>query len=262
MLVPALLVALAAPPAAGETPIRWGPVGHRAIAMVASDQLTPAARRAVTALLSRESLADASTWPDSIRRDRPETAPWHYVNISVLDSVYRPERHCPDRCIIEAIDRQVAILADRRRSDADRRDALRWVAHLVGDLHMPLHAADRGDRGGGDVRLTFEGRRYSLHGLWDSGLIDALGHDDASLAAAIRDDLRQHGDRAVMARGDVVAWAMESHAISRNLVYHALPQSLELDRGYLDIVRPALRLQLVRASVRLAAVLNRALGEG
>jgi len=65
-----------------------------------------------------------------------------------------------------------------------------------------------------------------------------------------------------MSHGDVIAWAMESHRLSRDLVYHALPASLEVDTGYLDVVRPALRLQLVRASVRLAAVLNQALGKG
>lgn len=266
MIVAALTVSLAtalhAAPAAPDEALRWGRIGHRAVAMVAAERLTPAARRHAARLLEGASLAEVSTWADSIRPDRPATSPWHYVNIPVIDSVYRPERHCPEQCVIKAYRQQLAILSDRRRPRAERAEALKWVVHLLEDLHMPLHVGDRGDRGGNDLILTFEGRRTNLHALWDYGMIEALGHTDVSLAGAIRDDLRRQRDPGRMARGDVLDWAMESHQLSRNLVYHALPASLEVDQAYLDIVRPALRLQLLRASVRLAAVLNRALGDG
>lgn len=268
MIVATLATALslatpaAALPATHPEPLRWGRIGHRAIALVAEERLDAATRRAVARLLDGASLADASTWADSIRRGRPGTSPWHYVNIPVIDSVFRPERHCPGQCIITAYREQLAILSDRQRSRAERAEALRWVVHLLEDLHMPLHVGDRGDRGGNDLVITFEGRRTNLHALWDSGLIEALGHTDVSLAEAIRDDLRRHRDLGRIARGGVVDWAMESHRLSRDLVYHALPASLEVDRGYLDLVGPALRLQLLRASVRLAAVLDRALGNG
>lgn len=265
MLLPALLLTLVAGTAAAAPPdagLRWGRIGHRAIAMAATERLTPEVRQVVARLLGGATLADASTWADSIRRDRPETSTWHYVNIPVIDSVFRPERHCAKGCVLTAYQRQLAILEDRDRSDAERGEALRWVVHLLEDLHQPLHVGDRGDRGGNDVQLTFEGRRTNLHSLWDSGMIEALGFSDASLAAAIADDAARHADPGTMASGDALSWAMESHAISRTLVYHALPTSLEVDRGYLDVVRPALRLQLLRASVRLAAVLNRSLADG
>lgn len=267
MLLPTLMLTLAA---GGPGPVaiptddlpRWGRVGHRAIGQIAAEQLTPAVRRTADRLLGGATLAEVSTWADSIRPERPETSSWHYVNIPVIDSVYRPDRHCPRQCVISAYQTQVAILADRRRSDAERGEALRWVVHLLQDLHMPLHVGDRGDRGGNDLQLTFAGRRTNLHSLWDSGMIEALGHDATSLADAIRSDLASHQDLGPMSHGDVISWAMESHRVSRELVYHALPASLEVDRDYVDLVRPALRLQLVRASVRLAAVLNHALGDG
>lgn len=265
MLLPALVVALITGPAPADpadAPLRWGRIGHRAIAIAAAEHLTPAARQTVERLLDGATLAEASTWADSIRRDRPATANWHYVNIPVIDSVFRPERHCTDGCVITAWQRQVAILEDRDRSDAERGEALRWVVHLLQDLHMPLHVGDRGDRGGNDVQLTFEGRRTNLHSLWDSGMIEAHGYTDASLAAAIAADASRQADLGTMASGDALSWAMEAHAVSRALVYHALPPSLELDRRYLEVVEPALRLQLLRASVRLAAVLNRSLGGG
>lgn len=267
MLLPTLILTLTA---GGPGPVaipaahlpRWGRVGHRAIGLVAAERLTPAARRTADRLLGGATLAEVSTWADSIRPERPQTSSWHYVNIPVIDSVYRPDRHCPRQCVISAYQAQVAILGDRHRPDAERGEALRWVVHLLQDLHMPLHVGDRGDRGGNDLQLTFAGRRTNLHSLWDSGMIEALGHDAPSLAEAIRADLGRHRDLGPMSRGDVISWAMESHRLSRDLVYHALPASLEVDMSYLDVVRPALRLQLLRASVRLAAVLNQALGEG
>ena len=139
--------------------VRWGRTGHRLIARVATARLSGEARRQVRDLLGRESLAAVSTWADSIRNDRPETSPWHYVNIPVIDSVYRPERYCPGGdCVVAALERQIGVLANRGASKAERAEALKWVVHLVEDIHMPLHAGDRGDRGGNDVQLTFLGR--------------------------------------------------------------------------------------------------------
>jgi hypothetical protein len=267
-MLPVLLLTLGAvlaapaPTISQPAPARWGRIAHRAIALVAEERLSRGARRTVDRLLDGATLAEVSTWADSIRPERPETAPWHYVNVPVIDSVYRPARHCPRQCVIRAYQQQLAILADRRRPSGERAEALRWVVHLLEDLHQPLHVGDRGDRGGNDVALTLEGRRTNLHALWDSGIIEALGYTEATLAAELRTAARQRRDLRHLTGGSVIDWAMESHQVSRDLVYHALPQSLALDRGYLDLVRPALHLQLLRASVRLASVLDRALGKG
>lgn len=247
------------PPA---TTLRWGRVGHRAIAIVAEERLSPAAREAVRRLLGGGSLADASTWADSVRSERPEASPWHYVNIPVIDSVYRPDRYCPRGCVVSAYTTQLGILADRRRPVAERTEALRWVVHLLEDLHQPLHAGDRGDRGGNDVQVTFRGQRTNLHWLWDSQLLEALGYDDATLAVAIRNGISAAGDLDELTEGSVVDWVMQSHDISRDVVYPMLPADLQIGDRYLLEVLPALQLQLVRASARLTAVLDRALARG
>ncbi len=241
---------------------RWGRVGHRAIAIVAEERLSPAARRTVKRLLDGGSLADASTWADSIRPERPETSPWHYVNIPVIDSVYRPDRYCPHGCVVTAYTTQLEILSDRSRPTAERTEALRWVVHLLEDLHQPLHAGDRGDRGGNDVQVTFHGRRTNLHWLWDTQLLEALGYDDALLATAIRNGIRAQEPLEAMTAGSVVDWVMQSHDIARDVVYPMLPSSLVIGDRYMLEVLPALQLQLVRASVRLTAVLDRALADG
>lgn len=251
-----LLAPLAGPDHPAE---RWGGMGHRAIARVAMAQLSPDAKREVRRLLGRETLAKVSTWADEIRRDNPATAPWHYVNIPVYDSVYRPERVCRDGCVIRALEEQAARLANRRLPDAERAEALKWVVHLVGDLHQPMHVGDRGDRGGNDVRITWDTLPGNLHGLWDTGLLLATGMDENQLVTMLERRIRQRGDLRAVAAGSVLDWAMESHAMSRDVVYGFLPASLALDRSYLVKVRPALEDRLLRAAVRLAALLERSL---
>lgn len=259
MLLPALLAtAIVAAP----TPHRdaaWGAIGHRVIARVAADRLSDRARDEVRRLLGGETLAKVSTWADSIRRHRPATGPWHYVNIPITDSVYRAETVCAESCVVSAFEAQAAILADRSRPDAERAEALKWVVHLVSDLHQPLHAGDRGDRGGNDVRVTYDTLPGNLHGLWDTGLLLRTGLDEDAWVALVEQNLRERSDLEAIAGGSVVDWVLQAHGVSRDVVYRTLPASLALDDRYLATARPAIELQLERAAVRLAAVLERAL---
>ena len=254
LALPSSSVALDSHPA-----MRWGAGGHRIIARVAALQLTDETRREVRRILNGRSLAEVSAWADGILKDRPATAPWHYVNIPIWQATYRAE-HCPRQaCVIAALEAQEAILADRSRSGTEREEALKWVVHLVGDLHMPLHVGDRGDRGGNDVKLEFAGRTTNLHSLWDSGLLNATGRNEEWFVSSFRDQLRKRGDLKVMSSGSVTDWAMESHAAARDVAYGFLPQSLVVGDDYLGIARPVIEDRLLRASVRLAAVLERTL---
>lgn len=261
LMLLAAATALVATPLANDAiaTLRWGGMGHRVIARVAVGRLSPAAKREVRRLLGRETLAKVSTWPDEVRRNRPATAPWHYVNIPIYDSVYRPERVCASGCIIAALEAQEAILADRSRPQAERAEALKWVVHLVGDLHQPLHVGDRGDRGGNDVRIRYDNKPGNLHGLWDTGLLLATGQDEDELVTMVERRLRRRGDLAALTGGSVLEWAMESHAASREVVYGFLPASLSLDRRYLQQVQPLLEDRLLKGGVRLAALIERAL---
>ncbi len=255
------IIANAFPTTVPASEVRWGATIHRVVARVASLHLDGATEREVRRLLGRESLAEVSTWADDVRSARPATSSWHYVNVPIWQSAYRASI-CPRAgCVIGTLEAQEKILADRSRSKAERAEALKWVVHLVADLHMPLHVGDRGDRGGNDVTLSFLGRRTNLHALWDSGLMNATGQSEGDLVATVRDQIRRRGDLHVIAGGSVIDWAMESHAVARDVAYQFLPQSLVLDQQYLEIARPVLEDRILRASIRLAAVLDRALGK-
>jgi S1/P1 Nuclease len=159
----------------------WGYSGHRIIAEIAEQFLESEATRQVRDLLAIENvttLAEVSTWADQIRVQRPETRPWHYVNIPVhaLEGEpggYDAARDCPGgACIIPKIGQFERVLADQEAPSRQRLEALKYLVHFIGDVHQPLHASDNHDRGGNDVPVTFMGRQTNLHAVWDTGIIE------------------------------------------------------------------------------------------
>ncbi len=244
-----------------RSPFRWGPDGHRIVAEIALGRLSPAVATETRRLLGGQNISDIASWADEIRRQIPATGRWHYVDIEITDSSYLPARDCKeDACVIAAVAAQMAILSDRSRPDSARASALKFVVHFIGDLHQPLHAGERGDKGGNDVKVTFQGRLTNLHALWDSGILLSLGQTDAEIVRQLTDEIGRRTDISALSRGTVVSWVMESHDIARDVVYRNLPNSLEITPQYVAAARPVIYERLLRGGLRLGAAIERALG--
>jgi nuclease S1 len=245
----------------------WGRLGHRVSAKLAEARLTPAVQTAVRDLLEPgESLADASTWADEQRETMPATAPWHYVNVPITTPRYDAE-FCPEQgCVVSKIEEFRKILADKSAPRPERQKALRFLVHLVQDLHQPLHVGDRGDRGGNDLQVQFFGEGTNLHQVWDSGLIEQAGRDEAQwvhdLTILAAPERASHWER-----GTVVEWANESLMEARRV--YRIPGTLrlmeagtKLGQSYEDYGLPVARHRLAQSGVRLAMLLNEALRQG
>jgi hypothetical protein len=240
--------------------LAWGKTGHRVVAALADPQLSGLARAHVQELLGVDSLVEAATWPDDMR-SAPETfwqktaTPWHYVTLNGI--VY--DRTPSEGDALEALDRFRATLRDPSASLADKRLALRFVVHLVGDLHQPLHVGKCCDRGGNEVKVKWFGRDLNLHSVWDSALVDEEQLSFTEMAAK----LQRHTSNA-----DVIAWWdinprdwISESAQLRETVYpepnrkdpKAPP---ELSYGYVYKYTPLMEQRLKQAGVRLAAYLN------
>jgi len=186
----------------------WGPQGHRLVARIAEARLTPVARQNVRWLLDTASLADIASWADAQVDELRQTGPWHYVNIPNAAAGYDRDRDCPrqpgvssgsraDRwrdCIVDRILYSEEQLADVALDRVDRAVALKFLVHLVDDIHQPLHAlAD--ERGGNGIPVTLfgsatcgEGSRAApcnLDGIWDSGLIGRRRLSDERYLASL-----------------------------------------------------------------------------
>jgi hypothetical protein len=239
----------------------WGPKGHEIIARIAADNLTPAAHLRLSQILDGDAPALMvlnSSWADEIRSEHPETASWHFVNIEVGSKGYDPKRDCPkDNCVVRQIEREAGLLRDPHAPFATRRDTLRFLIHFVGDLHQPLHASDRHDKGGNGFAVFMGRRRTNLHRVWDEDLVEALGPDPMADAADIEATLSP-SDKARIESGTPADWANETFQLGSKEIYARLPASgpVRLPRDYAARERGVVRQQLARAGLRLAMLLN------
>lgn len=247
----------------------WGEAGHRIVADVAERFLDDPARRGIRALIGEASLSSVADWADQIRGDRPETAPWHFVDIPFKASRYDPKRDCAaGECVIAVIERFRQTLSDRDRPAEERAEALKFLVHFVGDLHQPLHTADRGDRGGNDVRVTFFGEKthpfsekpWNLHAVWDGGLIAQTGLSEAAYVERLQAWLKERSISDLQ-KGTVIDWAMEAHQAAVDVAYR-LPNNRRLSKNYLEKSLPVMDVLLAKAGVRLARLLNEAFRTG
>jgi hypothetical protein len=184
-------------------------------------------------------MADASTWPDDIRTLRPETAPWHYIDIPLGTARREVEKYCDpqEHCVTWAISDELRTL---RSADADsqkRADALRFLIHFVADLHQPLHATTNNDQGGNCVPVAFfdalpqprnpqtETYAPNLHGVWDTNILERAtnGKTVDQVAADLEESYRNKIVRWQKAPANIDAWAWESFKLAQKQVYGKLP---------------------------------------
>ena len=242
----------------------WGPQGHRVIARVASERLTPAARAAIRDLLHPDdTLPDIADWADHEGHEvYPRSAPWHYVNIPISAAHY-PDGSDSKRSdnVVRQIAHYRSILLDHSKSKVDRQTALLFLVHFVSDVHQPLHVGDNRDRGGNLTQVRFDGRGTNLHQLWDSGLIRQIGGNDQVWAGRVERAITPRTAQ-LWSRGTPEVWAEESLQAAK-VAYQDLegkPRSVEsgytLSDSYVRQVEPILIEQMARASVRLADELN------
>jgi S1/P1 Nuclease len=180
-----------------------------------------------------------------------------------------------DECVVSAIEHDFAVLALSDATDEEKLAPLKFLGHWVGDIHQPLHAASQDDRGGNHVR-TRGSSCGSLHTLWDSCIVEErLGMHPLTIMPRTPG---RHHRRA----SNPVDWANESIAIARKPevgycvmvdgtcqyaagsreFHEGEPERvLVVDDGYLDRHAPIARERIAMAGVRLAGLLNRALGD-
>jgi hypothetical protein len=231
--------------------------------------------------LTAPDFASRATWADKYRNGHRETAAWHFVDIEIDHPELQSACHgfpvlAVDQiasqgpaqdCVVNKIEEFSAELSGLRTPPAERLLALKFLIHFVGDLHQPLHAADHQDRGGNCIALTPPQRQQSnLHAYWDVAVVEALGLSPAQIADKLDASLGA-ADFKQWAQGTPQSWALDTFEVGRRDTY-ALPSlptcsnsgSVSLSSEYRARAEKDAAMQLQKAAVRLAAVLNAALG--
>lgn len=241
----------------------WGPEGHVQIGMLALQGLDPTASTWIVDVLGSKDVAaidKACNWPDRVRDDPAWdwSAPQHYVNIPRSTSSYDRIRDCPDGlCVTEAIKKYAGQLGDPRLDKRKQWEAFAWLCHLVGDLHQPLHAGYRDDRGGNYVKVSYGSKTINLHQFWDSAVIqEYLGPDGNWQKPPLSGNSILAGKPWNPVETD--AWTEESHRLAGEAAY---PPGVIIQADFAEKSWLLIRQQWLRAGRRLARILNAVVDE-
>ena len=262
----------------------WGQEGHSIIGEIAQREMQQSTRDAIDKLLRHGSLGSVASWADDVKfTTHQDTKPWHFVDIPLnhdtyegLDCKNHHDPSKPDECLVMALNKLKNDLSCATTDDA-KRDALRFIVHLVGDSTQPLHTVD--DLGGGNgliVKLDFCGLKdtacqhpdsVKFHGLWDSTLITETFYDWGGYV----DRLYQPNIgwlNSAAARGpdpagdDIIAWVNDTHKAAKQVWTAMLPANHTIDQNYYDTALPILDRQLGIGGLRLARFLDQAFAPG
>jgi hypothetical protein len=265
----------------------WGLDGHKIVAVIAADNLTPAAASHVADILGvaadKRAIAiameAASIRPDTeFREEDKSTAPWHFIDICLQDRrADVPARCHGGKCVTRKIDEYSKRLKESRYDRWGAKGDLAFLIHFVGDIHQPLHAANDDDEGGNCVKADSRSRETNLHAIWDTAIVRGLEYRIDSG----RPETTAHKlERTYAAEKDADSWipaddiAWESNQVARSDIYGALQipvepcqptinvcinpagHPVELDSSYLEHADAIAGHQLAKAGFRLASLLN------
>jgi len=235
----------------------WGKTGHRIVGEIAQRNLDSKTLKGIKELAGDDDLSRLSNWPDEIRSDPKMgyTTPWHYVSIPTGKTYFDQKRN-KEGDVIEALYRFEDILRDPKAKKEEKLDALRFLVHMTGDLHQPLHVGLAEDRGGNSIRVKWFKSETNLHTVWDEELIDFEKLSFTEYANYLNHFSKD--DKKEWEKGSFMEWAKESQDL-RPKVYD-LPESGSLSYEYNYKVKPVIEQRLKQGGLRLAYVLNKIFG--
>ena len=183
---------------------------------------------------------------------------WHYVNLP-LDKEYTDIEHTQDN-IVTVIERCVAVLKSPSSDKEMKRFYLKYLVHLVGDIHQPMHTGRYEDYGGSKIRVKFKGRKgqetnTNLHVLWDSNLIDDFKMSYTEWST----HLENKNSKKIVEQKNVLDWTFESHWWARD-IYKNTPDGISLSYDYVYKYQPVLEKRLFLAGKRLGNLINEIFG--
>jgi len=234
--------------------VSWGFKGHRIIATIAQKHLTSNTAYVVSAYLKGESMADIATWADENRNKN--TAPWHFLNLplGLTHEQFVKFVSESDNNVYSAILKTEASLRDRSSTPDQKNEALKYLIHLVGDAHQPMHISRREDKGGNTIQVRFDNKGINLHSLWDSKLIDHEGLREADIVktynVATPTQIKQWQSDSPM------EWIWESYQVSSEL-YAQAKTGQTVDEAYYQKYITLIHKRVDQAGIRLAGELNK-----
>lgn len=239
----------------------WGPNGHRIVGEIASKHLNAKAQKEVKRILGTETLAQVAVWADFIKSDPNwrHANPWHYVSIPD-GKTYKSIDKNKKGDVVSAIEKFTKVLANKKASKKERNEALKFLVHLVGDIHQPLHVGHAHDRGGNSVEVEWFGEDSNLHKVWDEDLIEMQKLSFTEYTNFINHASKK--DITSWQKDGIQVWVKESMSL-REQVYEIVKNKKKYGKykeyTYNFVNINDLNKRLLQAGIRLAGILNKSL---
>jgi len=239
----------------------WWETGHKMVCDKAYELLTPSTIQILDPLIQEiGSFGEACLWADWVKADeRKETRSWHYINLPDSEqNIYKAK--CPENgCLLFSMHEQIAILRDSSTSTQNKKEALWFIGHFVGDIHQPMHTGYPEDRGGNDHKLEFtDGIPTNMHSVWDGQIIehmDSLFGEDyllINVAKKINKFLKNSHSE------EIEAWAQESRDIAMLPSVGYRNNELKLvTNEYMESHFEIIQDRIALGAIRLSQTLNR-----
>jgi hypothetical protein len=228
----------------------WGPRGHKIVAQIAKQYIDKSVMDSVDHYLDDITIEKAGYWMDEVKMNISYDfmLPWHFISIE-SDKTYVKSKN-PD--IINVLE-NILLNIKKKKKETPKETllSLKILIHLMADIHQPLNCGFAKDKNGNSIKLRFFFKSTNLHDVWDTDILEyqtVTAEDCMKLAANI-----SKNDLIAYQRVDVLKWMEESRALL-SVVYDF--KGNKLGDEYLDKATPVIKMQLVKAGIRLAAVLN------
>ena len=234
--------------------IPWGITGHRTVGEVASQNISEKTSNSIKNLLEGESLSYISNYADDIKSDKRYQVynPWHYANMKVNETYYSSEKNV-EGDVIQAIKKCIEALKSKKTPKDDRRFYLKLLVHFVGDIHQPMHLGEKKDKGGNNIKLKWFGENTNLHRIWDSDIIDSSKMSYTELTNNL--PRLSNSKKKEYESSPIEVWVKETHDLTKK-IYKDLPENINLGYRYRYENFDTIRLQLLKAGLRLAYILD------
>lgn len=245
----------------------WNAQGHRLIAEIAYEHLTPHAKEtferyndALSSVYKPETFVESSVWLDNLSyQDIHWFEPMHYIDIPYsTDNSALPTQQKVNA--LQAINDASKLILNKYPTDFDKGIALRMLIHIIGDIHQPLHAVNHvsaefpeGDKGGNLVILHNNSVAPNLHAYWDrgAGLLKSNQLKRNQIGEEASRIEKKWPCSAFSTTLNPSAWAQESHVFAVDEVYH-----LPINQAYQLKAQQITEKRIAAAGCRLAAFLN------
>lgn len=234
----------------------WGQKGHDVVAYIAEKHLSKRTLKRVTEVLDGNSLVYVANWMDNASHtdEYAYTKTWHYVNVDPDEGSYNNSTKATSGDVVTAINGIVDRIKSGTLTAEQERAELMMLIHLVGDMHCPMHAGMKSDRGGNGTKVKYFGKQRNLHSVWDSEIVESAHRWSYS-------EWQQQVDRAsrkeqkAIAQGRPNDWIEETVLLARD-IYATSSTGENLSYDYVAHYAPIVEQQLLKGGIRLAKILE------